>query len=119
MQKGADTQRRPEVSAMHSLRRALVASVGVPATLFVGAVWLDHDHLLADAADDGRRAVSVLREHALKAIETHELLNAPARSPHRGHELGRDPRTGRRAVRGYAEHAGRPAAGVSPGSVGR
>ncbi|CAH2601962.1 conserved protein of unknown function [Rhodovastum atsumiense] len=60
-----------------TLRRlwcALVASVVVPLLLFAGAAWFDLDRLIEDATDDGRRIAAVLREHTLKAIETHELL---------------------------------------------
>ena len=42
--------------------------------MFVGAAWFDHHWLLTQEAEDVQRTVAVLREHALKAIETQELL---------------------------------------------
>ncbi|GGG28351.1 hybrid sensor histidine kinase/response regulator [Caldovatus sediminis] len=62
----ADTLRR--------LRWALIAAVAVPALLFVGAAWFDRERLLRDAADDAARAAAMLREHALKVLDTKELL---------------------------------------------
>ncbi|CAH2601970.1 Histidine kinase [Rhodovastum atsumiense] len=74
MQGQEDTQGAVAASALRWLKRALVAVLVVPAGLFLAAAWFDHARLLADAAEDTRRMVAVLREHVLKAIETHELL---------------------------------------------
>lgn len=60
--------------ALRRLRLTLAASVAVPALLFAGAAWYDRAQLLRGAEDDARRVAAVLREHALKAVETHELL---------------------------------------------
>lgn len=56
------------------LRLALAAAVAVPALLFAGAAAFDRARLLHEAEADARRAATASREHALKAVETHELL---------------------------------------------
>lgn len=56
------------------LRRALVASVSVPIVLLGVFAWLDYERLLEEASGEAVRTVALLREHALKALETNELL---------------------------------------------
>ncbi|CAH2602804.1 Histidine kinase [Rhodovastum atsumiense] len=56
------------------LRWALLACVGVPLLLFAGAAWFDRDRLLDQAHENTQRTTAMLREHALKAIETSDLL---------------------------------------------
>src|SRR5215213_9738977 len=67
--------RSPDPSGvLRWLRRALVAAILVPVLLFAGAAWYDWQRLLNEAAGNARHTAALLREHALKAIETPELL---------------------------------------------
>ncbi|MBX6375673.1 MAG: hypothetical protein IRZ13_15755 [Acetobacteraceae bacterium] len=59
---------------MRRLRLVLVASIVVPALLFVGAAWFDRERLLQDSADDAARTAALLREHAMKVLDVDELL---------------------------------------------
>lgn len=56
------------------LRAMLVASVLVPALLFAAAAWHDRAALFRQALDGAGSTVATLQEHALKVLETHELL---------------------------------------------
>ncbi|GAA0569957.1 ATP-binding protein [Craurococcus roseus] len=69
-----NAQHKAAIRTLRRLRLALAASVAVPALLFAGAAWYDRAQLLRGLEDDARGAAAVLREHALKALETHELL---------------------------------------------
>jgi signal transduction histidine kinase len=46
----------------------------VPALLFAAAAWHDRAALFRQAFDGARSTVATLHEHALKVLETHELL---------------------------------------------
>lgn len=70
----ADVPDRGTPSPARRFRLALVASLLVPTLLFAGAAWYDRTRLFQDAQDNVQRTAAVLREHALKAVETHELL---------------------------------------------
>lgn len=52
----------------------LAAALVLPALLFAAIAWYDHDRVLAEAMAEARRTTATLREHALKVLETHELL---------------------------------------------
>lgn len=56
------------------LRWALLAAAVLQTLLFAALAWHDHDRTLAEGAADIRRTASLLREHALKALEQHDLL---------------------------------------------
>ncbi len=52
----------------------LAAALVLPALLFAAIAWYDHDRVLAEAMAEAQRTTATLREHALKVLETHELL---------------------------------------------
>jgi PAS domain S-box-containing protein len=56
-----------------ALRGALVASIIVPATLFSIIAWQSHNEIERGAEEKARRTAVLLREHALKVLETCEL----------------------------------------------
>ncbi|MDR3534713.1 MAG: ATP-binding protein [Rhodopila sp.] len=69
--------KRGPTTAVVTLRRlkiALVAAVVLPLVLLIAGAWDERVQLLDAADGEALGTVAALREHALKAIETHELL---------------------------------------------
>src|SRR6478672_10315926 len=78
-------------SAIRLLQLMMVASVVLPAVLFVFASWLSYRHEQSVADDRIERSLDIVHEHALKVFQTGEraiaevdsrrssLLIAPAR----------------------------------------
>jgi signal transduction histidine kinase len=62
------------IATLRWLRLALAAAVAVPALLFSGAAWFDHNQLLDKETANARSTVGILREHILKVIDTDEQL---------------------------------------------
>jgi signal transduction histidine kinase len=52
----------------------LAVCIVVPAGLFGVATWLDYRSMLCEAEGKARATATALREHALKAITTHDIL---------------------------------------------
>lgn len=71
---GADTSPHARIVLLRRLKVALFAAVVVPSLLFVGGAWDERVQRLRAAEADALATVTALREHALKALETHELL---------------------------------------------
>ena len=59
--------------AIRLLRSLLVASVLMPAALFVAAAWYDWREVNAQTSQTAMRMAQILREHGLKVFESHEL----------------------------------------------
>jgi two-component system NtrC family sensor kinase len=59
--------------AIRLLKLLIVASVVVPAAVFVGAAWYDWREVRHQATGQALRTAEILREHALKVFETHEF----------------------------------------------
>ncbi|MDB5406587.1 MAG: baeS [Rhodospirillales bacterium] len=57
-------------------RLLLAVTVLVPALLFLGAAWQNHDDVLREGRDTIERTVAIQREHALKVFDTIELVLA-------------------------------------------
>src|SRR2546430_206338 len=66
-------------NAVRPLRILLAASLVVPLLVFAGASWLTYERDFADAKRQIAREADVLHEHALKVVETAELLIAQVR----------------------------------------
>jgi two-component system NtrC family sensor kinase len=60
--------------ATRLLHLLMVASIIVPAAGFVFAAWFDWRETRIQAVQQAERTVQILREHALKVIEAHELI---------------------------------------------
>lgn len=60
-------------ATIRALRGALVASIIVPATLFSIIAWQSHNEIKRGAEEKAQRTAVILREHALKVLETCEL----------------------------------------------
>jgi two-component system NtrC family sensor kinase len=60
--------------ATRLLHLLMVASIIVPAAGFLFAAWFDWRETRAQAVQQAERSVQILREHALKVIEAHELI---------------------------------------------
>src|SRR5690349_7698234 len=54
----------------------MAASLFVPAFLFTVAAWQNRDQVLRSAEERAEKTVDTLHEHALKVLETHELVIA-------------------------------------------
>jgi PAS domain S-box-containing protein len=65
---------RQSSRAIRWLRLSIAASLVVPVTILAVAAWYTREAALAEAADNTRRAVATLAEHALKVFETHGLV---------------------------------------------
>ena len=52
----------------------IAASLAIPAGLWGVAAWLQHRQIFAELWREANRTVDVLREHAVKVFETHELV---------------------------------------------
>jgi signal transduction histidine kinase len=59
---------------LRRLKIALIAAVVIPTLLLAAGAWDERTQLLHAAEGDARATVIALREHAIKAIETDELL---------------------------------------------
>ena len=62
------------ILTLRRLKLALLASIVVPALLFIAGAWDERSELLAAAENEAKANVAVLKEHVLKTIETDELL---------------------------------------------
>lgn len=62
------------VDTLRSLRWTLIAALVAPLVLFLGIISFDRNQVLNRVADDASQGASMLREHALKVMETHALL---------------------------------------------
>src|SRR3954452_1349087 len=62
------------LKAQARLRLLLGVCIIVPILLFVAAAWQDYNGLLRKAEANAHATATTLREHALKAIATHEIL---------------------------------------------
>ena len=71
--RSGDASRKP-TSTFAPLRALLAASVLAPALLFAIGAWYDHDRLYREAELRATHSAAVLREHALKTLETAELV---------------------------------------------
>jgi signal transduction histidine kinase len=58
----------------HWFRLALVAACVVPALLFAGAAWFDHNQILDREIANARSTVGILHEHMLKVLDTNDQL---------------------------------------------
>ena len=56
------------------LRFAFIAALIVPMLVFFGAAWLDYDRQLDREMTNAKATADILREHALKVLETTDLL---------------------------------------------
>src|SRR5437660_8606809 len=63
-------------SAIRLLQLMMIASVVLPAVLFVFASWLSHRHEYAVADDRIERSLDILHEHTLKVFQTVERAMA-------------------------------------------
>src|SRR3954454_22545549 len=57
-------------SAIRVLQLMMVASIVLPAVLFVFASWMNYRHFQEVADDRIERSLDILHEHALKVFET-------------------------------------------------
>ena len=64
--------RSPRQSAIRLLQLMMIASVVLPALLFVFASWLSYRHEHAVADDRIERSLDIVHEHALKVFQTGE-----------------------------------------------
>ena len=62
------------VQRQYWLRWTLAAAMALPALLFGLIASHDHGRVLAEGVADAQRTTATLREHALKVLETHDLL---------------------------------------------
>ena len=60
--------------AIGILKLLLVLSVVGPAVVLACAAWLDWRETYNQALQQGARTAQILREHALKVFEAHELI---------------------------------------------
>jgi two-component system, NtrC family, sensor kinase len=63
-------------STLGVLHLLVAAAIVVPALLFAAAAWQNRGQVLGSAEGSVRKTSAILHEHALKVIETHELLMA-------------------------------------------
>src|SRR5947209_271358 len=75
-------------AAVRMLRAALVAAVLVPVLLFAVAAWQSRKQELAKLDLTAQKTADMLREHALKVFETHELVLARVMDRIRGLDWG-------------------------------
>jgi signal transduction histidine kinase len=71
---GVEVPLTAQVVTLRRLKVALIAAIVIPALLLVAGAWDERAQLLHAAEADALATVTALREHAFKAIETHELL---------------------------------------------
>jgi two-component system, NtrC family, sensor kinase len=64
--------RSPRQSAIRLLQLMMIASVVLPAVLFVFASWLSYRHEQAVADDRIERTLDIVHEHSLKVFQTGE-----------------------------------------------
>ncbi len=70
-------RRSPQTATANTLRKLKIALVGailIPALSFAIIAWDERIRLLSSAENDGLTMAAVLREHALKVLDTDELL---------------------------------------------
>jgi two-component system NtrC family sensor kinase len=71
-------------SAIRVLRLMMIASIVLPAVLFVFASWLNYRHVNAVADERIERSLDILQEHALKVFQTVERTIAEVEEVLRG-----------------------------------
>jgi signal transduction histidine kinase len=71
---GVEMPLTAQVIMLRRLKVALIAAIVIPALLLLAGAWDERTQLLHAAEADSLATVTALREHAFKAIETHELL---------------------------------------------
>src|SRR5882757_1093491 len=71
-------------SAIRLLQLMMIASVVLPAVLFVLASWLSYRHERAVADDNIERSLDIVHEHALKVFQTGERAMAEVEEVVRG-----------------------------------
>ena len=71
---GSESALPAQIIMLRRLKVALIAAIVVPMLLLIAGSWDERSQLLRAAEGDAIATVTALSEHAVKAIETHELL---------------------------------------------